>query len=226
MTSQNSTKSSRCSYHNSSPPSSQPKQTHRSDDDQIGSKNPSLNSHKSHNNQTWDEKETALQGQYCPTPVNAAQEPFTSEASKEENGRERLKRHQVEVAGQVWIPDIWGQEELLKDWIDCSAFDSSLVPNGIMSARAALVQEEMMMLRVVCDWVAMGMAVAVAAAMVVVISDANSHIFIVPSSLPEASSRLSWEKSAIDFGGLVPDSPGERNLYSGTLSCGWTAHKL
>ncbi|PIA28263.1 hypothetical protein AQUCO_07200133v1 [Aquilegia coerulea] len=59
----------------------------------------------------------------------------------EVSGREKLKRHRTEVAGQVWIPDIWGQEELLKDWIDCSAFDASLIPSGLMSARAALVQE-------------------------------------------------------------------------------------
>ncbi|KAM7464247.1 hypothetical protein LguiA_032368 [Lonicera macranthoides] len=60
----------------------------------------------------------------------------------EESGRERLKRLRVEVAGRVWIPDIWGQEELLKDWIDCNAFDASLVNNNIISARAALVQED------------------------------------------------------------------------------------
>lgn len=59
----------------------------------------------------------------------------------EESGRERLKRLRVEVAGRVWIPDIWGQEEFLKDWIDCNAFDASLVNNNIISARAALVQE-------------------------------------------------------------------------------------
>ncbi|XP_010558990.1 PREDICTED: uncharacterized protein LOC104827509 [Tarenaya hassleriana] len=58
-----------------------------------------------------------------------------------DNGRERLKRHRRKVAGRVWIPEIWGQEEFLKDWIDCSAFDSCLVPTGISSARAALVQE-------------------------------------------------------------------------------------
>ncbi|KAJ4828105.1 hypothetical protein Tsubulata_034612, partial [Turnera subulata] len=56
-------------------------------------------------------------------------------------GRERLKKHRIEVAGRVWIPDIWGQEELLKDWIDCSAFDATLQAGGIMSARAALVEE-------------------------------------------------------------------------------------
>ncbi|XP_021908707.1 uncharacterized protein LOC110822800 [Carica papaya] len=59
----------------------------------------------------------------------------------EDNGRERLKRHRIEVAGSVWIPEIWGQEKLLKDWIDCSTFDASLVPGGILSARAALVEE-------------------------------------------------------------------------------------
>ncbi|WCJ34317.1 Protein BIC1 [Euphorbia peplus] len=57
------------------------------------------------------------------------------------SGSERLKRHRSEVAGSVWIPEIWGQEELLKDWIDCSAFEASLVPQNIMSARSALVQE-------------------------------------------------------------------------------------
>lgn len=59
----------------------------------------------------------------------------------EDTGRERLKRHRLEVAGRVWIPEIWGQEELLKDWTDCSAFDASLFPTGIVSARAALVQQ-------------------------------------------------------------------------------------
>ncbi|KAJ4904614.1 Uncharacterized protein Rs2_18565 [Raphanus sativus] len=56
-------------------------------------------------------------------------------------GREKLKKHRREMAGRVWIPEIWGQEDLLKDWIDCSTFDTCLVPNGISSARAALVQE-------------------------------------------------------------------------------------
>lgn len=60
---------------------------------------------------------------------------------KEDSGREKLKRHRVEVAGNVWIPDIWGQEDLMKDWIDCSVFDASLVSSRIMSARAALVAQ-------------------------------------------------------------------------------------
>ncbi|KAE8726668.1 hypothetical protein F3Y22_tig00006570pilonHSYRG00161 [Hibiscus syriacus] len=63
-------------------------------------------------------------------------------AEEEDNGRERLKRHRIETAkSRVWIPDIWGQEELLKDWIDCPAFDDCLVPSGITSARAALVEQ-------------------------------------------------------------------------------------
>ncbi|TXG73614.1 hypothetical protein EZV62_002193 [Acer yangbiense] len=54
-------------------------------------------------------------------------------------GRERLKRHREEVAGHVSIPDKWGQEEMLKEWIDCSSFEALLVPNKIASARKALV---------------------------------------------------------------------------------------
>lgn len=61
--------------------------------------------------------------------------------SGEVSGRERLKRHHKEMAGRVWIPDIWGQESYLKEWVDCSAFDSCLVPNGVVSARRALVEE-------------------------------------------------------------------------------------
>ncbi|GJY71074.1 BIC1-like protein [Tanacetum coccineum] len=66
----------------------------------------------------------------------------------EESGRERLKKHRAEMAGQVWIPDIWGHEDLLKDWIDCTVFDSSLGNKNIMSARAALVQEGRSTLRI------------------------------------------------------------------------------
>ncbi|KAL9332091.1 hypothetical protein ACSQ67_001701 [Phaseolus vulgaris] len=70
-----------------------------------------------------------------------AKESSVAEALEEDSGRERLKRHRVEVAGRVWIPDMWGQEELLKDWIDCSAFDAPLVPSRIATAREALVEE-------------------------------------------------------------------------------------
>lgn len=63
------------------------------------------------------------------------------EEEEEESGRGRLKRHRKEVAGRVWIPDIWGQEDFLKDWIDCSAFEANFVPRAIMSARSALAKE-------------------------------------------------------------------------------------
>ncbi|KAL8213821.1 hypothetical protein R6Q57_003270 [Mikania cordata] len=69
-------------------------------------------------------------------------------AAVEESGRERIKRHRVEMAGRVWIPDIWGHEDLLKGWIDCSVFDSSLGNKTIMSARAALMQEGRSTLRI------------------------------------------------------------------------------
>ncbi|KAM7526057.1 hypothetical protein LguiA_015959 [Lonicera macranthoides] len=74
-------------------------------------------------------------------PMGEVRRGPESSTEEEESGRERLKRHRVEVAGRVWIPDIWGQEDFLKEWIDCSAFDASLLKNNIMSARDALVQE-------------------------------------------------------------------------------------
>lgn len=61
--------------------------------------------------------------------------------SVEDCGREKLKRHRMEISGRVWIPEIWGQESLLKDWIDCTAFDRSLVPKGLTLAREDLVDE-------------------------------------------------------------------------------------
>ncbi|KAA8549867.1 hypothetical protein F0562_001551 [Nyssa sinensis] len=64
-----------------------------------------------------------------------------AEVSAQDCGRERLKRHQTEVAGRVLIPEKWGHEELMKDWIDYSSFDALLAPSGIMSAREALVAE-------------------------------------------------------------------------------------
>ncbi|KAK7337230.1 hypothetical protein VNO77_17794 [Canavalia gladiata] len=86
-----------------------------------------------------NEEKVALQ-----EPANAmavAKETSVPEALAEDSGREMLKRHRVEVAGRVWIPDIWGQEDLLKDWIDCTAFDAPLVSSRITTARAALVEE-------------------------------------------------------------------------------------
>ncbi|CAI8614844.1 unnamed protein product [Vicia faba] len=73
--------------------------------------------------------------------VEAKELTTVDEELEEMSERERLKRHRVEVAGRVWIPEIWGQEELLKDWIDCTAFDAPLIPSKITMARAALVQQ-------------------------------------------------------------------------------------
>ncbi|KAG6403821.1 hypothetical protein SASPL_136054 [Salvia splendens] len=69
--------------------------------------------------------------------------PSIAEAEVEaaESGRERLKRHRREVAGRVWIPDMWGQEDFLKDWIDSTVFDAAVRSGGITSARAALMDE-------------------------------------------------------------------------------------
>ncbi|KAK3142688.1 hypothetical protein QOZ80_4BG0349980 [Eleusine coracana subsp. coracana] len=59
----------------------------------------------------------------------------------QESTRERLKRHRQEVAGRVWVPEKWGQEKLLKDWVDCAVFDRPLVAAGLLTARRALVAE-------------------------------------------------------------------------------------
>uniref|UniRef100_A0A803P644 Uncharacterized protein n=1 Tax=Cannabis sativa TaxID=3483 RepID=A0A803P644_CANSA len=50
--------------------------------------------------------------------VSRLRSELSSSEEKDDNGRERLKRHRIEMGGRVWIPDIWGQEDLLKDWID------------------------------------------------------------------------------------------------------------
>jgi len=63
-------------------------------------------------------------------------------AAREESARERLKRHRTEMAGRVRIPDMWGQERLLKDWVDCAVFDRPLAATtGLLTARDALVAE-------------------------------------------------------------------------------------
>uniref|UniRef100_A0A5B6YNK6 Protein BIC1 n=1 Tax=Davidia involucrata TaxID=16924 RepID=A0A5B6YNK6_DAVIN len=126
----------------SSSSQSQSPKTHELDKDQTvrlvsQSKNP-----KSPRRSDAADDEEASAVQVDSTTSAAAIDTQEEESSLvEDTGRERLKRHRVEVAGRVWIPDLWGQEELLKDWTDCTAFDASLVNTSIMSARAALVQE-------------------------------------------------------------------------------------
>ncbi|KAL6652846.1 hypothetical protein ACP70R_011771 [Stipagrostis hirtigluma subsp. patula] len=70
-----------------------------------------------------------------------AGEPETAAGGDEESAQERLKRHRREMAGRVWVPEKWGQEKLLKDWVDCAVFDRPLVPAGLLTARRALVAE-------------------------------------------------------------------------------------
>ncbi|CAL9173276.1 unnamed protein product [Musa hybrid cultivar] len=58
----------------------------------------------------------------------------------EDCGRERLRRHRVEMAGRVCIPETWGQESSLKDWADRCAFER-FMPEALASARKALVDD-------------------------------------------------------------------------------------
>ncbi|KAL5583242.1 hypothetical protein UlMin_015684 [Ulmus minor] len=85
-------------------------------------------------NKTKEPSDSAHGLQSLPTNKDA----HDQKEQKENCGRERLKRHREEVAGCVTIPDSWGKEELLKDWMDYSSFDTLLIPNGIRSAREAL----------------------------------------------------------------------------------------
>lgn len=86
-------------------------------------------------------KDNSLKEQQGNVIMDVTKGTLTVEA-EEESGREKLKRHRVEMAGRVWIPDIWGQEEFLKDWIDCTTFDPPLISSAkIVTARTALVQE-------------------------------------------------------------------------------------
>ncbi|CAJ1956148.1 unnamed protein product [Sphenostylis stenocarpa] len=61
--------------------------------------------------------------------------------SVEKTGREKLKRLREEVTMEkVNIPEDWGQEQKLKDWMDYTMFDAFFAPhNLIVSARDALV---------------------------------------------------------------------------------------
>nr|GMD17861.1 protein BIC1-like [Ipomoea batatas] len=60
---------------------------------------------------------------------------------KEHSGREKLKRHWTEVAGRVLVPEKWGQEGLLREWMDYSSFDALMAPKGLLSARQDLISQ-------------------------------------------------------------------------------------
>ncbi|KAK4282341.1 hypothetical protein QN277_013730 [Acacia crassicarpa] len=86
-----------------------------------------------HEDQTKSQNLSA--SQTCVCGQEGTTSPELVSDSVEKNGREKQKKNGVEVVGSVWIPEIWGQEELLKDWTDCSAFDAPFVPSRIMTAR-------------------------------------------------------------------------------------------
>ncbi|KAF0891901.1 hypothetical protein E2562_011293 [Oryza meyeriana var. granulata] len=88
---------------------------------------------------TTSEQEEEEKVPAVPLPVATEQE--AAEDDGQESARERLKRHRREMAGRVWVPDMWGQEKLLKDWVDCAVFDRPLVPPDLLTARRALVAE-------------------------------------------------------------------------------------
>ncbi|KAK7392612.1 hypothetical protein VNO78_21056 [Psophocarpus tetragonolobus] len=123
------------SDHHITPPPSKLRKPHQPKGNKIGQQH--------HDNSHSDRSQYNTLGQ---TPSASKVHSKVDSANEisgegEDSGRERLKRHRVEVAGRVWIPEIWGQEELLKDWIDCTAFDAPLVPSRIVMARRALVEE-------------------------------------------------------------------------------------
>ncbi|KAA8544242.1 hypothetical protein F0562_022254 [Nyssa sinensis] len=86
------------------------------------------------------DQKIALHGS-CLASQNQTVDVAEPKGSPQDYGREKLKRHWREVAGRVLIPDKWGHEEILKDWIDYAPFDALLAPSGVMSAREALVEE-------------------------------------------------------------------------------------
>lgn len=55
------------------------------------------------------------------------------------NPREKLQKHCLQVAGKVQIPDVWGGEERLHEWISTEDVEEALRPPDLLKARAALV---------------------------------------------------------------------------------------
>ncbi|MCO5585678.1 hypothetical protein L7F22_054752 [Adiantum nelumboides] len=56
-------------------------------------------------------------------------------------GRQRLQLHCLQVSGKVTIPDKWGCEQQLQEWVSYGIVEDALRPAGLMSARTALVSE-------------------------------------------------------------------------------------
>ncbi|XP_014497556.1 protein BIC1 [Vigna radiata var. radiata] len=73
---------------------------------------------------------------------NSTQDDKLKEVRVEETGREKLKRLREEVMmmEKVNIPEDWGQEQKLNDWVDYTMFNAFLAPHSlIVSARDALI---------------------------------------------------------------------------------------
>lgn len=118
--------------------------TTNSSSKQIPEHNPS---ESTQNTQSLEEN-SALQfpyNQYVKSSKTTShKEKLVTEPSIEnaaDSGREKLKRHWDEVAGKMFIPERWSQDGFLKEWVDYSSFDALLAPNGVVSAREALVAE-------------------------------------------------------------------------------------
>ncbi|KAL5578656.1 hypothetical protein UlMin_011098 [Ulmus minor] len=76
-------------------------------------------------NKTKEPSDSAHGLQSSPTNKDAHDGLDRDQKEQKENcGREILKRHKEEVADCVTIPHSWGKEELLKDWMDYSSFDT------------------------------------------------------------------------------------------------------
>lgn len=109
-----------------------------SEPDQVAAAPAAQEAEKKQNSATTTEAEAAA-GSGAGRELVAARRPA---AAAEESARERLKRHRTEMAGRVRIPEMWGQERLLKDWVDCAVFDRPLAATaGLLTARDALVAE-------------------------------------------------------------------------------------
>lgn len=76
------------------------------------------------------------------TQAQAQAHTQTQTRGEDGAGRERLKRHRDEVAGNMRIPDKWGQEQMMKEWIEFSSFDALLGSHHmIIAARDALIAD-------------------------------------------------------------------------------------
>ncbi|MCO5549980.1 hypothetical protein L7F22_003457 [Adiantum nelumboides] len=62
-------------------------------------------------------------------------------AGEDRCGRARLQHHWIQVGGKVMIPDTWGLERHLQEWVNFGLVEDAFRPSGLMSARSALVAD-------------------------------------------------------------------------------------